>query len=171
MPDGGMIMNYGNFEELLFLEIALTENWLIFITRGAQTLPSWQLVGAILGVDILATLFCIFGWLNSSIYQEPLPSPMSTYQQTANGHTDVVTVVVVWMYSIGVMIVIAITYYLLNMIPGLADLGRKNRSLHDTQMENIIGHLSKLALKHERDENGDARWTLAQKAADDEDED
>ncbi|SMR54133.1 unnamed protein product [Zymoseptoria tritici ST99CH_1A5] len=171
MPGGGLIQNYGNFEEILFLEIALTENWLIFITRGAQTLPSWQLVGAILGVDILATLFCIFGWLNSSIYQRPLPSPMSTFQQTANGHTDVVTVVVVWMFSIGVMIVIAITYYLLNKIPGLADLGRQNRSLHDTQMENIIGHLSKLALKHERDENGDARWTLATKATDDEDDD
>ena len=27
-------------------------------------MPSWQLVGAVFGVDVLATLFCVFGWLN-----------------------------------------------------------------------------------------------------------
>ncbi|CAK1363252.1 Plasma membrane ATPase [Cercospora beticola] len=171
LPSGGIVQNYGNVQEILFLEVALTENWLIFVTRGAQTLPSWQLVGAIAGVDILATLFCIFGWLNPNIYQEPLPSPMSSFQQTANGHTDVVTVVVIWAYSIGVLIFIAITYYLLNKIPGLANLGRKNRSVHDTQMENIIGHLSKLALKHERDSHGESQWTIVGKATDEEEDD
>lgn len=171
MPDGGIIAHYGNFQEILFLEIALTENWLIFVTRGSQTLPSWQLVGAIFVVDVLATLFCAFGWLHENINQHPLPSPMASFQQSANGHVDPVTLVIIWMYSMGVLIIIAITYYLLNKIPSLADLGRQNRSMHDTQMENIIGHLSKLAFKHERDENGDARWTLAQKAAEEEDED
>ncbi|CAK4031989.1 Plasma membrane ATPase [Lecanosticta acicola] len=171
LPNGGIVQNWGNIQEILFLEVALTENWLIFVTRGANTLPSWQLVGAIGGVDALATLFCIFGWLNPNIYQQPLPSPMSSFQETVNGHTDVVTVVVIWAYSIGVLIFIAISYYLLNKIPGLADLGRKNRSIHDTQMENIIGHLSKLALKHEKDENGEGRWTLVGKTSEEEEDD
>jgi H+-transporting ATPase len=171
VPNGGIVQNFGNVQEILFLEVALTENWLIFVTRGAKTLPSWQLIGAIFGVDVLATLFCIFGWLNPDIFQEPLPNPMSQFDQTANGHTDVVTVVVLWLYSIGVIIFIAITYYLLNKIPGLADLGRKNRSLHDTQMENIIGHLSKLALQHSKDVDGESRWTIAAKATEEEEDD
>jgi len=38
-------------------------------------------------------------------------------------------------------------------------------------MENILGHLSKLALKHELDEkSGEARWVLAAKAEDEDDE-
>ena len=60
---------------------------------------------------------------------------------------------------------------MLNKIPSLANLGRANRNVHDTQMENIIGHLSKLALKHEKDADGSTRWALMTKAADDEDED
>ena len=96
---------------------------------------------------------------------------MSRFQQTLNGHTDVVTAVVIWAYSIGVTIVIAIVYFLLNRIPALADIGRKNRSVHDTQMENIIGHLSKLTLRHEKTEDGEGRWALAAKAAEEEDDD
>ena len=65
----------------------------------------------------------------------------------------------------------AITYWVLNKIPALSDLGRKNRNIHDTQMENIIGHLSKLALKHDKDEHGESRWTLQQKSTEEEDED
>jgi len=59
---GGMVQNYGSIQEVLFLEVALTESWLILITRidfgkdaGKITWPSWQLVGAVFGVDILAT--------------------------------------------------------------------------------------------------------------------
>lgn len=58
-------------QEILFLEVALTESWVILITRMAQgpdsgpfVWPSWQLVGAILGVDALATIFALFGWLS-----------------------------------------------------------------------------------------------------------
>lgn len=171
LPNGGIIENWGNVQEVLFLEIALTENWLIFVTRGGATFPSWQLIGAIGAVDALATLFCIFGWLSGNPYQIPLPNPMSRFQQTLNGHTDVVTAVVIWAYSIGVTIVIAIVYFLLNRIPALADIGRKNRSVHDTQMENIIGHLSKLTLRHEKTEDGEGRWALAAKAAEEEDDD
>jgi H+-transporting ATPase len=173
VPNGGIVQNWGNVQEVLFLEVALTENWLIFVTRGGKTFPSWQLIGAIGGVDAFATIFCIFGWLSGSIYQKPLPDPNSQwwFKQNGNGHTDVVTAVVIWAYSIGVIIVIAITYWCLNQIPSLNDLGRKNRSVHDTQMENIIGHLSKLALKHEKDEHGDSRWTLVTKSTDEDDED
>jgi len=170
VPNGGIVQNWGNMQEILFLEVALTENWLIFVTRGGQTFPSWQLIIAIGAVDALATLFCVFGWLAGNPYQIPLNNPMSQWTQTLNGHTDIVTVVVIWGYSIGVTIVIAIVYYLLNSIPSLADIGRKKRSHHDTQMENIIGHLTKLTLQHETTPNGEGRYLLQQKASDEDDE-
>jgi H+-transporting ATPase len=103
-------------------------------------------------------------------YQVPLNNPMSQFTETLNGHTDIVTVVVIWGYSIGVTIVIAIVYYLLNSIPSLADIGRKKRSHHDTQMENIIGHLSKLTLQHETMPNGEGRYTIQTKVNDEDDE-
>ena len=62
---GGIVQNHGQRDPVLFLEITLTENWLIFITRANgpfwSSIPSWQLAGAILVVDILATCFTIFG--------------------------------------------------------------------------------------------------------------
>ncbi|GAB7366812.1 hypothetical protein MBLNU230_g0986t1 [Neophaeotheca triangularis] len=174
LPNGGIVQNFGSIQEILFLEVALTENWLIFVTRGGNTFPSWQLVGAIFLVDVLATLFCIFGWLAGYPFQEPLPNPMGGYfmQQRLDGWTDVVTVVVVWAYSIGVIIVIALVYFILNQIPQLNDLGRKKRSAQDTQMENIIGHLSKLTIRHEKEEGSEkGRWALAARANEEDDED
>merc|ERR1712000_709136 len=56
MPNGGIINNFGSIQGILFLEVSLTENWLIFVTRGGETWPSWQLIGAIFGVDVLSTL-------------------------------------------------------------------------------------------------------------------
>jgi len=164
LPGGGIIENWGNIQEILFLEVSLTENWLIFVTRGSNTYPSWQLVGAILGVDALATIFCIFGWLSGNPLDQ-LSSPHGHYPETINGHTSVVTVIVVWLYSIFVTIVIAIVYTILNNMQWLNDLGRAKRSHQDTQMENILGHLSKLAIEHERDEKtGASRFVLASKA-------
>jgi H+-transporting ATPase len=62
----GIIQNFGERDEVLFLEITLTENWLIFVTRANgpfwSTIPSWQLSGAIAVVDLVATFFCLFGW-------------------------------------------------------------------------------------------------------------
>jgi H+-transporting ATPase len=72
------------------------QNWLIFVTRGSGTWPSWQLVGAILAIDILASIFCLFGWISGD--------------QPHNGHTDIVTVVRVWIYSFGVTIILALVY-------------------------------------------------------------
>ncbi|KAI9656178.1 MAG: hypothetical protein M1821_004840 [Bathelium mastoideum] len=172
LPNGGIIQNFGAVQPILFLEVALTENWLIFVTRGGNTWPSWQLVGAILGVDALATIFCLFGWLSGDGEPaDPLPHNHKLNRHgSLDGWTDIVTVVVIWGYSIGVTIVIAIVYYLLNQIPWLDDLGRKTRSHADTQMENIIGHISKLALEHEVDDHGKSRYVLATKASQEEED-
>jgi len=163
IPDGGIIDNYGSIQEILFLEISLTENWLIFVTRGGHTYPAWQLVMAIFAVDVLATLFCVFGWISGPNLQ-PDP-PMYNVDISINGRTDIVTVVIIWCYSIGVTIIIAIVYYLLNQIGWLNNLGRINRSHQDTRVENIIGALSKLAIQHEMDEKtGMDRYFIGNKA-------
>ncbi|GAB7340059.1 hypothetical protein MBLNU457_6555t1 [Dothideomycetes sp. NU457] len=169
LPGGGIVENFGSVQEVLFLEVALTENWLIFVTRGGKTVPAFTLVAAIFAVDVIATLFCIFGWLSG----DPVTDhPRDYFNQRRDGWTDVVTVVVIWCYAIGVTIVIAIVYYLLNQITWLDNLGRKNRSHHDSKMENIIGALSKVALVHETDQKtGENRFVLAQKAADEDEED
>ena len=138
LPDGGVIENFGFAQEIIFLEVALTENWLTFVTRGGKTLPSWQLVGAILGVDIMATIFCLFGWLSG---RPETDTPLDVWHQRADGWTDIVTVVVIWLYSFGVTVFIAIVYLILNRITWLNDLGRKNRSNKDTMIENVLGQL------------------------------
>ncbi|ODM18566.1 hypothetical protein SI65_06438 [Aspergillus cristatus] len=170
LPNGGVIQNFGSPQEILFLEVSLTENWLIFVTRGAKTMPSWQLVGAIFGVDVIATLFCVFGWLSGGP-EEAHSSPDSSAVFSKNADVDIVTVVVIWGYSIGVMIIIAVVYYILTEIPALDNLGRKTRSKADTQIENLLAHLHKLAIEHEVDETGKGRYTLGARAdaeADDE---
>ena len=52
----------------------------------------------------------------------------------------------------------------MNRISWLDNLGRKSRSRSDTQMENILGHLSKVAIEHQQDSDGKTRWALAAKA-------
>jgi len=168
LPNGGIVENFGSVQEILFLEISLTENWLIFVTRGGNTWPSWQLVGAIFAVDVLSTLFCVFGWV-SGLPQ--IDDPNDHWVQRRDGWTSIVTVVVVWCYSIGVTIIIAIVYYLLNQVPWLDNLGRATRSRSDTKIENLIGHLSKLALEHEKDVDGSERYHLVPRALDTGDDD
>ncbi|KAM0351920.1 hypothetical protein ACHAPU_002436 [Fusarium lateritium] len=168
LPNGGFIQNFGSVQEILFLEVALTENWLIFVTRGGKTWPSWQLVFAILGVDILATLFALFGWMSG---RGEVTTPKDPFNQSSNGWVDIVTVVIVWLYSFGVTVVIAIVYFILNKISWLDNLGRKDRRNKDTKVENILGHLQKLAIEHELDEKtGKSKFMLVEKAADEEDE-
>lgn len=147
LRNGGVIQNFGSIQEVLFLEVALTENWLIFVTRGGETWPSWQLVIAIFGVDVLATIFCLFGWLSGSGGGVMNNTPHDQFRNTGNGWTDIVTVVVVWAYSIGVIVFIAIVYYALNGFQWVNDLGRKDRNKKDSYIENIIGHINKLARK------------------------
>ena len=169
LPNGGVIQNFGSPQEILFLEVALTENWLIFVTRGAKTWPSWQLVGAIFGVDVISTLFCVFGWLSGD-QEETVTSPPSKADFSVNGDVDIVTVVVIWGYSIGVTIIIAVVYYILTEIPALDNLGRKTRSKADTQIENLLAHLHKLAIEHEVDDTGKSRYMLGARAEVEEDE-
>ena len=88
-----------------------------------------------------------------------------------NGRTSIVTVVVVWAYSIGVTIVIAIVYFLLNRIRWLDELGRAKRSHADSQTENILVHLSKVAILHEKDEDGLGRYSLVPRATEAEEDD
>jgi len=168
LPSGGFVQHFASTQEVLFLEVALTENWLIFVTRGGNTWPSWQLIGAILGVDILATLFAALGWLHETAV---ITDPPTRFIQNPTGKVDMATVALIWLYSIFVTIVIAIVYYLLNKIEALNNLGRKSRSNHDSKMENIIGHLSKLAIKHEQDgKTGEDRWLLTTKATEEEED-
>lgn len=100
-------------------------------------------VGAIFGVDVLATLFCVFGWLSGPGYDS---DPRDRAHFEPNGRTSVVTAVVIWGYSIAVTIVIAIVYFLMNRISWLDNLGRKSRSRSDTNVENIIASLVCLTL-------------------------
>lgn len=170
LPDGGVIQNYGSVQGILFLEVSLTENWLIFVTRGFETYPSFQLILAIFGVDVLATLFAVFGWFTGGVSSATIPATISDKLDAA-GRTDIVTVVVVWCYSIAVVIVIAIVYYVMTGMSSLDNLGRKKRSKSDTLMENIITHLSKVAVEHERDaKTGEDRYYLAQKQVAEEDD-
>jgi len=164
LPNGGVIQNFGSVQEILFLEVSLTENWLIFVTRGGKTWPSLQLVLAIFGVDVLATLFCLFGWLSGGP-GDVSHGPVDRAKFRDDGWVDIVTVVVIWAYSIGVTVVIALVYYILTEIPWLDNLGRKDRSKADTKIENLIGHLSKLAIEHEMDELGRSRYSLTTKTA------
>ncbi|KAK4222405.1 putative type IIIA plasma membrane ATPase [Podospora fimiseda] len=138
-PNGGIIQNFGNLDEVVFLQISLTENWLIFITRASgpfwSSIPSWQLTGAILVVDILATLFCIFGWFEGG------------------EQTSIVAVVRVWVFSFGVFCVMAGVYYILegstgfdNLMHGKSPKGnQKQRSLED-----FVVSLQRVSTQHEK---------------------
>lgn len=171
LENGGIIQNFGSVQEVLFLEVSLTENWLIFVTRGGKTWPSWQLVGAIFVVDVLATIFALFGWLSGSGGGVMRTSPETIFENSDNGWTDIVTVVLVWAYSIGVTIFIAIVYYLLNKNAWLNDLGRKNRRHKDTVLENALLQLNKIAIEHDQNpETGSDRYYLVEKAAAEDDD-
>ncbi|ODM20005.1 hypothetical protein SI65_04991 [Aspergillus cristatus] len=158
LPNGGIIQNWGSIQEVLFLEVALTENWLIFVTRGADTWPSIHLVTAILGVDALATIFCLFGWFSN----ETMPTnPPTSFVETTNGWTDIVTVVRVWGYSLGVEIVIALVYFMLNKFKWLDEMGRHKRDKGDLWIENLLAHLSHLTIEYDREGEPKGRYYLA----------
>lgn len=170
LRSGGIIQNWGSVQEVLFLQVALTENWLIFITRGGKTWPSWQLIGAILSVDVVVMLFCLFGWLSASGGGVMETMPPTAFNNSSNGWTDIVTVVVVWLYSFGVTVFIPIIYYILQRVDWINDLGRADRHKRDTQFENILVHLNKLAIEHEQYPQTKAdRFYLVEKTAVEED--
>ncbi|KAF2826126.1 plasma-membrane proton-e [Ophiobolus disseminans] len=136
--DGGIVQNFGRRDPILFLEISLTENWLIFITRADgpfwSSLPSWQLAGAILIVDIVATLFTIFGWF-------------------VGGQTSIVAVVRVWIFSFGVFCVMAGVYYLLQGSLGFDNLmhGKTpQKKLKQRSLEDFVVSLQRVSTQHEK---------------------
>lgn len=168
LSSGGIVHNFGSVQEVLFLQVALTENWLIFVTRGGSTWPSWQLVGAIFAVDVIATLFCLFGWLSGLPERD---DPSDDFNQRRDGWTDIVTVVLIWLYSFGVTVFIAIVYFILNKWSWLNDLGRKDRSKKDTIVEDVLAQLQKLAVEHEIDsKTGNKRYILTEKAHEEEED-
>jgi H+-transporting ATPase len=134
---GGIVQNFGVRDPILFLEIVLTENWLIFITRANgpfwSSAPSWQLAGAILVVDILATLFCIFGWF-------------------VGGPTSIVTVVRVWIFSFGIFCVMSGVYFLLQGSQGFDDLmhGKVGKDTKKRNLEDFVVSLQRVSTQHEK---------------------
>lgn len=157
LPNGGIIQNFGSIQEVIFLEVALTENWLIFVTRGFDTWPSIQLVGAIAGVDALATMFCLFGWFSN---QNMPTNPPTSLVESENGWTDIVTVVRIWGYSLGVEIVIAVVYVIMNRFQWLNDLGRSKRDKGDIWIQNLLSQLSRVSIEHEKEGEAKGRFYL-----------
>lgn len=134
---GGIVQNFGVRDPILFLEISLTENWLIFITRANgpfwSSIPSWQLSGAILVVDILATVFCVFGWF-------------------VGGQTSIVTVVRVWVFSFGVFCIMGGVYYLLQGSQGFDNLmhGKVGKDTKTRNLEDFVVSLQRVSTQHEK---------------------
>jgi H+-transporting ATPase len=88
-------------------------------------------------------------------------NPPDKFVETSNGWTDIVTVVRVWGYSLGVEIVIALVYFILNKIKWLDDLGRVKRTKGEIKMENLLGHLARLTVEYDEPGKPKGRYFLA----------
>ncbi|KAF2397169.1 plasma membrane ATPase [Trichodelitschia bisporula] len=135
---GGIVQNFGVRDEVLFLQISLSENWLIFITRANgpfwSSIPSWQLAGAILVVDIIATMFTLFGWF-------------------VGGQTSIVAVVRIWIFSFGVFCVMGGVYYLLQGSQGFDNLMHGKSPKKDAKqrsLEDFVVSLQRVSTQHEK---------------------
>ena len=138
LPKGGIIQNFGSIDGVLFLQISLTENWLIFITRAAgpfwSSIPSWQLSGAVLIVDIIATCFTLFGW----------------WSQNWN---DIVTVVRVWIWSFGTFCVLGGAYYVMSESEKFDRLmnGKPMKKKEDNRsFEDFVAAMKRVSTQHEK---------------------
>ncbi|CEP20345.1 PMA1 [Cyberlindnera jadinii] len=138
LPKGGIIQNFGSIDGVLFLQISLTENWLIFITRAAgpfwSSAPSWQLAGAVLCVDIIATMFTLFGW----------------WSQNWN---DIVTVVRVYIFSFGVFCVMGGAYYLMSESEAFDRLmnGKPIKEKKEQRsLEDFVVAMQRVSTQHEK---------------------
>jgi len=141
LPRGGIIQNFGSIDGVMFLQISLTENWLIFITRAVgpfwSSMPSWQLAAAVFAVDIIATIFCLFGW----------------WSQNWN---DIVTVVRVWIWSLGVFCVLGGAYFLMSesiLFDKLMN-GKplQKETVHNRTFEDFVVAMKRMSTKHEKEE-------------------
>lgn len=135
----GIAQNFGIRDEILFLQISLSENWLIFITRANgpfwSSIPSWQLTAAILLVDIVATFFCLFGWFQGGHY------------------TSIVAVVRIWVFSFGVFCVMAGVYYLMQDSVGFDRImhgQNPSKSQKQRSVEDFVVSLNRVSTQHEK---------------------
>lgn len=135
---GGIVQNFGGIDGILFLQISLTENWLIFVTRANgpfwSSTPSWQLGGAVFIVDVIATCFTLFGWWSQN-------------------WTDIVTVVRIWIWSFGVFCVMGGTYYLMSGSEGFDNLcnGRPRKPPQDRRtVEDFLMSMQRVSTQHEK---------------------
>ncbi|CCK70096.1 H(+)-exporting P2-type ATPase PMA1 KNAG_0D03500 [Huiozyma naganishii CBS 8797] len=140
LPKGGIVQNFGSIDGIMFLEISLTENWLIFITRAVgpfwSSIPSWQLTGAVFAVDIIATMFTLFGWWSQN-------------------WTDIVTVVRVYIWSIGVFCVMGGFYYEMSTSDAFDRLmNGKSLRKHDKptrSLEDFMAAMTRVSTQHEKE--------------------
>jgi H+-transporting ATPase len=65
-----------------------------------------------------------------------------------------VTVVRVWAYSLAVMVVLSVVYFVLNQWKWLNDLGRSKRGKIDRRVEDFISELQRVSIVHAKDDNG-----------------
>ncbi|KAK7205917.1 plasma membrane ATPase 1 [Myxozyma melibiosi] len=134
----GIIQNFGVRDEVLFLQISLTENWLIFITRASgpfwSSAPSWQLAGAVFIVDVISTIFCVFGWF-------------------VGGQTSIVAVVRVWIFSFGIFCILGGAYYLMSESVGFDRLmngkGIKEKP-KQRSLEDFLVSMQRVSTQHEK---------------------
>ncbi|CAL9737842.1 plasma membrane ATPase 1 [Monosporozyma servazzii] len=139
LPKGGIIQNFGAIDGVMFLEISLTENWLIFITRAVgpfwSSIPSWQLSGAVFAVDVIATMFTLFGWWSQN-------------------WTDIVSVVRVWIWSIGVFCVMGGAYYQMSESESFDRLmnGKPMKEEKSTRsVEDFLAAMGRVSTQHEKE--------------------
>jgi H+-transporting ATPase len=83
-----------------------------------SSIPSWQLAGAIVAVDIIATMFTIFGWF-------------------IGGQTSIVAVVRIYIFSFGVFCVMGGVYYLLQDSQGFDNLMHGKSIKKDTKQRSL----------------------------------
>ncbi|KAL6950059.1 plasma membrane H+-ATPase [Hanseniaspora vineae] len=137
LPKGGIIQNFGSIDGVLFLEISLTENWLIFITRAVgpfwSSIPSWQLAGAVGAVDVIATMFTLFGWWSQN-------------------WTDIVTVVRIYIWSLGIFFVMGGAYYLMSESESFDRLmnGKKKEKEGSRTLEDFLAAMNRVSTQHEK---------------------
>lgn len=150
---GGIIQNFGNINGVLFLQISLTENWLIFVTRANgpfwSSIPSWELAGAVGAVDVIATIFCVFGWFTGWDANRD-PNPNKPFFRRA---TSIVTVARVWIYSFGVFCVLGGLYYLMQDSVAF-DLMMHGKGLKEKppqrSIEDFVVAMQRVSTQHEK---------------------
>ncbi|KAJ5825000.1 P-type ATPase [Penicillium robsamsonii] len=141
--DGGVIEGWGSRDEVLFLEIALTQSWLILITRvnGSESgsfwanCPSLYLIAAVLSVNLTATLMAAYGAFGQA--------------------TSWLTVLRVWILSFGVTCVNALAYVVMhnsqrfdNLMHGKGPRKKdRERSCEDFGLD-----MQRMAKQHEKHE-------------------